>query len=85
MGNDLKCASTFSTGENNMFYLVPRVAAVNCVCSCFCRIANFKLAESLTPQKKKKKIDWAVVKIQRAPARSSFAPIDLRENSPKPK
>lgn len=61
-----------------MFYLVPRAAAVNCVCSGFCRIANFKLAESLTP--KKKKIDWAVVKIQRAPARSSFAAIDLREN-----
>lgn len=67
-----------------MFYLVPRAAAVNCVCSGFCRIANFKLAESLTP-KKRKKIDWAVVKIQRAPARSSFSSIDLRGNSAKPK
>lgn len=69
MGNDLKCASSFSTGKNNMFYLVLRTAAVNCICLYFCRTAVFKFDESLGA----KMIDWAVVKIQRAPVNSSFA------------
>lgn len=69
MGNDFKCASSFSTGKNNMFYLVLRTAAVNCICLYFSRIAVFKLDESLGA----KMIDWAVVKIQIAPVNGSFA------------
>lgn len=61
-----KCA-----GKNNMFYLVLRTAVVNCICLYFWRIGVFKLDESLGA----KIIGWAVVKIQRAPVKSSFASV----------
>lgn len=63
-----------------MCYLAVRAVAVDCICLCFCRIAVFKPAESLSAEMGIL-IDWAVIEIaQRNPVRNSFASCDLRKS-----